>query len=108
MLITERVQLVISDALYLDETRLPLEARLCGELGAESIDLLDIAYRLEREFGVKLRTGERRTGRGLSLGGHVTVGSFIEMVESELTAAAGRRRDSGERRNGAERRATLQ
>jgi acyl carrier protein len=33
-------------------------ATLQGDLGAESIDFLDIVFRLEREFGIKVRQGE--------------------------------------------------
>jgi hypothetical protein len=31
---------------------------LQGDLGAESIDFLDIVFRLEREFGIKIPRGE--------------------------------------------------
>ena len=33
-------------------------ATLQGDLGAESIDFLDIVFRLEREFGIKIPRGE--------------------------------------------------
>ena len=36
----------------------PARRRLQGDLGAESIDLLDIVFRLERNFGIKIPRGE--------------------------------------------------
>src|SRR5262249_23230953 len=33
-------------------------ATLQGDLGAESIDFLDIVFRLEREFGIRIPRGE--------------------------------------------------
>src|SRR5207237_513794 len=34
------------------------DSTLQGDLGAESIDFLDIVFRLEREFGIKIPRGE--------------------------------------------------
>ena len=34
------------------------DATLQGDLGAESIDFLDIVFRLERNFGIKIPRGE--------------------------------------------------
>ena len=36
----------------------PSDATLQGDLGAESIDFLDIVFRLERNFGIKIPRGE--------------------------------------------------
>ena len=36
----------------------PATATLQGDLGAESIDFLDIVFRLERNFGIKIPRGE--------------------------------------------------
>jgi acyl carrier protein len=47
------VQDAIADALGIDETEVVPEATLLGDLGAESIDLLDILFRIERACGVK-------------------------------------------------------
>lgn len=64
----ERVQAVIADALYLDKDEIQLDSSLMKDLGAESIDFLDIVFRLEKEFGIKLPKGEmeRRARGGLS------------------------------------------
>jgi acyl carrier protein len=56
--IQEKVKLVLIEALNVDEDEFTPTARLQGDLGAESIDFLDILFRLEREFGVKIPRGE--------------------------------------------------
>ena len=42
------------EALNVDEDQVTPTATLQGDLGAESIDFLDIVFRLEREFGIKI------------------------------------------------------
>ena len=56
--IQEKVKLVLVEALNVDEDEVTPAARLQGDLGAESIDFLDIVFRLEREFGIKIPRGE--------------------------------------------------
>ncbi len=56
--IFEKVQSTLVDALGVDEEDVTPEATLFGKLGAESIDLLDIVFRLERNFGIKIPRGE--------------------------------------------------
>jgi acyl carrier protein len=56
--ISVRVAGVLVQALNVDEDEVQPTARLEGDLGAESIDFLDIVFRLEREFGIKIQRGE--------------------------------------------------
>ena len=53
-----RVTQVLVQALNADEDDIQPGATLQGDLGAESIDFLDIVFRLEREFGIKVPRGE--------------------------------------------------
>jgi acyl carrier protein len=53
-----KVSQVICEALGRDQEALPLSARLIDDLGAESIDYLDIVFRLERIYGVKIPRGQ--------------------------------------------------
>src|ERR1700751_5810577 len=46
------------EALSVDEAGITPSASLQGDLGAESIDFLDIVFRLEREFAIKIPRGE--------------------------------------------------
>lgn len=56
--IFEKVQATLVDALGVDEEEVSRESTLQGDLGAESIDFLDIVFRLERNFGIKIPRGE--------------------------------------------------
>jgi len=56
--IHKKVQGVLVDALGVDEEEVTPTATLRGDLGAESIDFLDIAFRLEKAFGIKIPRGE--------------------------------------------------
>ncbi len=49
---------VLVDALGVDEDEVTEEATLTGDLGAESIDFLDIVFRLEQKFKIKIPKGE--------------------------------------------------
>ncbi len=53
-----KVQTTLVDALGVDEDEVTRAATLQGDLGAESIDFLDIVFRLERNFGIKIPRGE--------------------------------------------------
>ena len=53
-----RVTKVLTQALGVEESDIKPSATLQGDLGAESIDFLDIAFRLEREFLIKIPRGE--------------------------------------------------
>jgi len=56
--IYEKVQEVLVDALGVDEDEVEPKAALGADLGAESIDYLDISFRLEKAFGIKIEQGE--------------------------------------------------
>ncbi len=56
--ILKNVKTVISQALKVDESKVMPEASLIRDLGAESIDFLDIVFRLEKTFKVKIPKGE--------------------------------------------------
>jgi acyl carrier protein len=53
-----KVRDVLVDALAVDEDEVTPEATLTGDLGAESIDFLDIVFKLEQAFGIKISQGE--------------------------------------------------
>ena len=53
-----KVQAALVDALGVDEDEVSPRRRLVGDLGAESIDFLDIVFRLEKAFDIKIPRGE--------------------------------------------------
>jgi acyl carrier protein len=52
--INEKVKETLMDALGVDDDEVTDDATLMGDLGAESIDFLDIVFRLEKAFGIKI------------------------------------------------------
>lgn len=63
--ILQKVQEVLVDALGVDDDEVTAEATLMGDLGAESIDFLDIVFRLEKAFGLKVPREELFPAEGL-------------------------------------------
>lgn len=53
-----KVQAVLVDALGVDEEEVTPDAVIKDDLGAESIDFLDISFRLEKAFSIKISKGE--------------------------------------------------
>ena len=78
----ERIRNVVAEALAVDPDDIKHETNLLRDLGAESIDLLDVIFRLEKEFDIRLPRGEieRRTR------GTMTDAEFIQ--DGCLSAAA--------------------
>ena len=56
--IFQKVRTALVDALGVDEDEVTPEATMVGDLGAESIDFLDIVFRLEKSFDIKIPRGE--------------------------------------------------
>ena len=56
--IFEKMQAALVDALGVEEEDVEPNATLVGDLGAESIDFLDIVFRLEKTFGIDIPRAE--------------------------------------------------
>jgi len=54
----EKVQEALMDALGVDDDEVTPEATMVGDLGAESIDFLDIVFRLEKAFEIEIPRSE--------------------------------------------------
>ena len=52
--IFKKVQQTLVEALSVEEDEVTENATLTGDLGAESIDFLDIVFRLEKAFNIKI------------------------------------------------------
>ena len=85
--ILEEVQEVLIDALGVDDDEVNPEATLMGDLGAESIDFLDIVFRMEKSFGIKIPREELFPAEGLmSNKDFVSGGKVTEKGLAELKA----------------------
>jgi len=56
--IFDKIKTCLVEALGVDEDEVTPDATLVGDLGAESIDFLDIVFRLEKTFNIKVPRGE--------------------------------------------------
>ncbi len=49
---------LVADSLALKEDEIQPQCRLTDDLGADSLDFIDIIFGIEKKFGIKLRDGE--------------------------------------------------
>ena len=76
----ERVVEAFCEALGLDDDEVERTSLVIDDLGAESLDFLDIAFRLERAFGIKIPRGQ------IQKAAEEQAGEAFE-VEGKLTAS---------------------
>ncbi len=79
-----KIQGILEDALGVDKDEVTLEARLGPDLGAESIDYLDISFRLEKAFGIKIEQSEMFPDNVLSDPQYVQDGKVTDNGMAEL------------------------
>jgi len=81
-----KVQEVLIDALGVDDDEVTPQATLTGDLGAESIDFLDIVFRLEKAFDIKISQGELFPDNVLQNEEYVQDGKVTDKGLTELKA----------------------
>jgi acyl carrier protein len=54
----DSVRALVADSLAQDQADVTLESRLITDLGADSLDFIDMIFALEKRFSVKIRQGE--------------------------------------------------
>jgi len=79
-----KVQEVLVEALGVDDDEVTSSATLVGDLGAESIDFLDIVFRLEKNFGVKIDQSELFPDNVLDDANYVVDGKVTDKGIEEL------------------------
>jgi len=74
-----RVRALIADSLALSESGITPQSRLIDDLGADSLDFVDLTFAIEKAFGVKLREAELNfltrldfSSPGVMQGGYLT------------------------------------
>ncbi len=74
--IFEKIQECLAGALGIEPSEIRPESSLVRDLGAESIDFIDILFRLEKAFDVKIPSGELFPSNLLNENGLVREGRF--------------------------------
>ena len=72
-----KVQDAFAAALGLEEDEIELDSKLIEDLGAESLDFLDIVYRLERAFDIKIPRGGIESSAQEEAGGTYEVDGIL-------------------------------
>ncbi len=84
--IFEKVQAALVDALGVEEDEVTPEATMVGDLGAESIDFLDIVFKLEKTFGINIPREELFPDDILTNAEYVKDGKVTDQGIAELKA----------------------
>ena len=82
--IMDKVRQALVDALGVDEDEVIPTARIGADLGAESIDYLDIVFRLEKAFNIKIPRGDLFPDGVLTTEEFVQQGTFTPRGLEEL------------------------
>ncbi|MBX9787636.1 MAG: acyl carrier protein [Pirellulales bacterium] len=82
--ILTKIRTALVEALGVDEDEVTPEATLTGDLGAESIDFLDIVFRLEKAFDIKIPRGELFPESIMTDPQYVKDGKFTQAGVDEL------------------------
>lgn len=72
----ERLISAIAEVLDLDESKINADSKFVEDLGADSLDVLEIIMGIEEEFGIQIPTNAAES--------IVTVGDAFEAIKKEL------------------------
>lgn len=73
----ERVKKIVVDQLGVDEDKVVPEASFVDDLGADSLDLVELIMSLEEEFGISISDEEAQKIR--------TVGEAVDYISANYT-----------------------
>ncbi|MBB4004673.1 acyl carrier protein [Aurantimonas endophytica] len=54
----ERVRAIVAEHLGLDQTKIELNSEIADDLGADSLEVVELVMRFEEEFGIEIPDGE--------------------------------------------------
>lgn len=72
----EKVRAIIAEKLNLDQEEIKLESSIVDDLGADSIDLIDLIMNLEEEYGISISDEEAMKLK--------TVGDIVDFINSQV------------------------
>ena len=82
--ILDKIKDTLSDALGVETDEVQMDSSLTRDLGAESIDFIDIVFRLEKTFEIKIPSGDLFPGNILSNEQFLSAGKVTEAGLNEL------------------------
>lgn len=72
----EKVKSIISEKLNVDQDEIKLESSIVDDLGADSIDLIELIMNLEEEYGISISDEEAVKLK--------TVGDVVDFINSQV------------------------
>lgn len=72
----EKVREIISEKLNVDQDEIKLESSIVDDLGADSIDLIELIMNLEEEYGISISDEEAVKLK--------TVGDVVDFINSQV------------------------
>ncbi|MBE6837139.1 MAG: acyl carrier protein [Ruminococcus sp.] len=73
-MVFDKVKAIIVDQLDVDEDKVTLEASITEDLGADSLDVVDLVMSFEDEFGIEIPDDEVENVK--------TVGDIVKIIEA--------------------------
>lgn len=73
-MVFDKVKAIIVDQLDVDEDKVTLEASITEDLGADSLDIVDLVMSFEDEFGIEIPDDEVENVK--------TVGDIVKLIEA--------------------------
>ncbi|MBQ7757125.1 MAG: acyl carrier protein [Oscillospiraceae bacterium] len=74
IMVFDKVKAIIVDQLDVDEDKVTLEASITEDLGADSLDIVDLVMSFEDEFGIEIPDDEVENVK--------TVGDIVKIIEA--------------------------
>lgn len=75
-MVFEKVKAIVAKTLNVDESKITLETKLVEDLGADSLDAVDLIMNLEEEFGMEIDDDSAQQAR--------TIGELVEYIEARV------------------------
>ncbi len=72
----EKVRAIIAEKLNVDQDEIKLESSIVDDLGADSIDLIELIMNLEEEYGINISDEEAVKLK--------TVGDVVDFLNSQI------------------------
>ncbi len=75
-MVFEKVRAIVAKTLNVDEEKVTLEANLVEDLGADSLDAVDLIMSLEEEFGMEIDDDSAQQAK--------TIGDLVAYIEERI------------------------
>ena len=72
----EKIRKALADQLGVEEAKITADSKIVEDLGADSLDVVELLMNLEEEYSISISEEEAAK--------ITTVGSFVELVEAKL------------------------